>query len=289
MKKHTCTLAPFSKNKQRFGFTLILLRFWEKYFPRYEGCKLRSAFTLIELLVVIVIIGILATISVAQFNEYQEKARQAKSIAFAAQAEKKLMADATIQSLGSFIDLDFEGTNGEVIDTSINQQNITFTPSPNRFFSDDTPVGIGQSLELFEDTIYFGNIQAQQYVPTTNLAMSFFIKLKETSGHNFIFFSSGGGLTINNNDFRLQANSGWTADFNTNLQTDKWYHILVSYDSDKASLYLDGDLIRIKDVGDDFNFSAPSSQFRIGPPTTVTNFHILVDRLKVYPIPYAQD
>jgi prepilin-type N-terminal cleavage/methylation domain-containing protein len=40
----------------------------------------KSAFTLIELLVVIVIIGILATISVAQFNTYAAKARDAKRI-----------------------------------------------------------------------------------------------------------------------------------------------------------------------------------------------------------------
>ena len=38
----------------------------------------KTAFTLIELLVVIVIIGILATISVAQFNNYQVRARHAK-------------------------------------------------------------------------------------------------------------------------------------------------------------------------------------------------------------------
>ena len=37
----------------------------------------QKAFTLIELLVVIVIIGILATISVATFNGYQQRAREA--------------------------------------------------------------------------------------------------------------------------------------------------------------------------------------------------------------------
>jgi len=40
--------------------------------------KAKRGFTLIELLVVIVIIGILATISVATFSEYFDRARTAK-------------------------------------------------------------------------------------------------------------------------------------------------------------------------------------------------------------------
>jgi prepilin-type N-terminal cleavage/methylation domain-containing protein len=49
------------------------------------------AFTLIELLVVIVIIGILATISVAQFNKYQERAREAVGQAALKQLETGLV------------------------------------------------------------------------------------------------------------------------------------------------------------------------------------------------------
>jgi prepilin-type N-terminal cleavage/methylation domain-containing protein len=55
-----------------------------------------SAFTLIELLVVIVIIGILATISVAQFNNYAKQARDAKrmqDIATLSQAIELYAAD----------------------------------------------------------------------------------------------------------------------------------------------------------------------------------------------------
>ena len=52
--------------------------------------RFRFAFTLIELLVVIVIIGILATISVAQFNNYQAMARDAKKIVYINQLQKAL-------------------------------------------------------------------------------------------------------------------------------------------------------------------------------------------------------
>jgi prepilin-type N-terminal cleavage/methylation domain-containing protein len=68
----------------------------------------KSAFTLIELLVVIVIIGILATISVAQFNNYQERARLAKAQAFARQAATLLKANATSESLLPVLDVSFD-------------------------------------------------------------------------------------------------------------------------------------------------------------------------------------
>ncbi|PID70849.1 hypothetical protein CSB37_00325 [bacterium DOLZORAL124_38_8] len=53
----------------------------------------KKGFTLIELLVVIVIIGILATIGVAQFSSYFAKARDAKRKTFVAQAQQLIMAN----------------------------------------------------------------------------------------------------------------------------------------------------------------------------------------------------
>jgi prepilin-type N-terminal cleavage/methylation domain-containing protein len=247
----------------------------------------KTAFTLIELLVVIVIIGVLATISVAQFNEYQEKARQAKSIAFAAQAEKKLLADAVTQTLGSFIEYDFEGNNGEIIDSSGNGNHQSFTPTADLTFSDDTPIGLGQSLELKVSNIKIN--YNSKFVPTTKLTMSFFVKpVSPTGAQNFLYFANGGGLTIGGGDFQFLAAGAWNSSFNTNVQSNKWYHILATYDGDQASLYMDGDLVKTEDVGDDFNFSDATNQFRIGPPepSFVSDFHILVDRIKIFPIAY---
>jgi prepilin-type N-terminal cleavage/methylation domain-containing protein len=56
----------------------------------YQFKTFTRAFTLIELLIVIVIIGVLATISVAQFNDYQTKARDAKKIVHINQLQKAL-------------------------------------------------------------------------------------------------------------------------------------------------------------------------------------------------------
>lgn len=52
-----------------------------------------SGFTLIELLVVIVIIGILATISVASFNGYQERAHYAKAMSEVRQSERAWLSE----------------------------------------------------------------------------------------------------------------------------------------------------------------------------------------------------
>ena len=67
----------------------------------------KSAFTLIELLVVIVIIGILATISVAQFNNYAVRARDATRTAQFSQIQKHIITH-TIAN-GSFPSIAYEG------------------------------------------------------------------------------------------------------------------------------------------------------------------------------------
>jgi prepilin-type N-terminal cleavage/methylation domain-containing protein len=83
----------------------------------------KSAFTLIELLVVIVIIGVLATISVAQFNDYVEKARRAKALAFSSQVIKsmELKLDKKVAYWN------FEGaTNTNIPDSSGNGHDLTW-------------------------------------------------------------------------------------------------------------------------------------------------------------------
>lgn len=252
-----------------------------------------DAFTLIELLVVIVIIGVLATISVAQFNGYQERARQAKSIAFASQAEKKLTGDAVLQSLGSFIAWDFEGANGQITDGSGNGNSNTFTVSSNLTFADDSPVGIGQSFEINETWLYEN--YSDTFRPTTNLTMSFFVKILNYStsgGHNFMYFSSTGGLrTTSGGDFEFNFNNADPdIEFNTNIQIDKWYHILASYNGDTVTLYLDGDSMGTFDAPDNYDFSAYTNSFRIGPSTDqASGFSARIDRVRIYPIAYTPD
>lgn len=59
------------------------------------------AFSLIELLVTIVIVGVLATISIASFNNYQEKARLAKIQAENDQLKKEFIAKYTLGDINN--------------------------------------------------------------------------------------------------------------------------------------------------------------------------------------------
>jgi prepilin-type N-terminal cleavage/methylation domain-containing protein len=62
----------------------------------------KNAFTLIELLVVIVIIGILATIGTVQFNDYQEKARDARTEAQVRQLYTIIESDMALRATNNY-------------------------------------------------------------------------------------------------------------------------------------------------------------------------------------------
>ena len=70
----------------------------------------KRGFTLIELLVVIVIIGILATISVATFSGYFKKARDAERQTTIRNAATLLKTARAVESIDSFGDTDSDGT-----------------------------------------------------------------------------------------------------------------------------------------------------------------------------------
>jgi prepilin-type N-terminal cleavage/methylation domain-containing protein len=72
-----------------------------------------KGFTLIELLVVIVIIGILATISVAQFASYQAQARDAQKRAAVAQIHKLILSDSMLND--SLMYKYLHGSDGNVV------------------------------------------------------------------------------------------------------------------------------------------------------------------------------
>jgi prepilin-type N-terminal cleavage/methylation domain-containing protein len=209
----------------------------------------KSAFTLIELLVVIVIIGILATISVAQFNNYQERARLAKAQAFARQAATLLKAKATSASLLPLLDLGFE-TEDQIVDKS----------------------GLGTTGTIYnavwksgEDCLtngcyYFNGTDAKIHFDAEQVnwqgqgsfALSTWFNgrpVGSTAGH--IFRHGGNGANVIS--LRAQALSVFTGIgdhvggnyaiyFSGAAYKDRWQHALVSYNSETSVLdiYVDG-------------------------------------------------
>jgi prepilin-type N-terminal cleavage/methylation domain-containing protein len=72
---------------------------------------IQRGFTLIELLVVIVIIGILATISVAQFSSYQIRARDTKRIQDINQIARLIQYDMVANAKSKYIESELSGGN----------------------------------------------------------------------------------------------------------------------------------------------------------------------------------
>jgi prepilin-type N-terminal cleavage/methylation domain-containing protein len=208
----------------------------------------KSAFTLIELLVVIVIIGILSTIGVAQFNTYQEKARFDKALAFAAQAEKILLANVTANEKQAVAIYKFDGDTGtNITDSSGYKQSLIMNPAYHSF-STATPDGNGQALNTNNQAIT-ANLTKKNW----NNQLTFM---------SWIYWNSdnGGAVPLSIYDGLATSNFYITADNRieflyasqtesqvysspNKFQTEKWHHVLGTFDGQQTRLYLDGNII----------------------------------------------
>ena len=252
----------------------------------------KSAFTLIELLVVIVIIGILATISVAQFNDYQERARLAKAQAFAKQAETLLKVKATSESLLPLLDLTFDQAN-DATDKGGMQNNGTIVNA------------VWQSGEdcMNGGCFYFNGTDAKitfdadktNWQGQGSFTLSTWFRTENfdtTSRH--IFVHGGNGATVI--ALRTSTSSLYTAlgdhvggDHSTYLSDgaykDRWQHALVSYNSDISTLdiYIDGTKTNSEIVSNTITELVPS-YINIGALTDATSFHGSIDDTALYPV-----
>jgi prepilin-type N-terminal cleavage/methylation domain-containing protein len=215
----------------------------------------KSAFTLIELLVVIVIIGILATIGVAQFNEYQEKARMAKAQAFASQAKRVL--DLGLERTVGFWDFN-EGAGINAIDKSGRNNDFPLTGGTyvNESFHEN-------ARSSFENDANYRVL----YPKVTNLdnnavTMAAWIRLDEENattantisvapfGVGYLYegleYSVSIGYWDDGTDLRIRHLRWNTMPFR--IVDQKWYYHLITMRALGGELcefktYLDGDLV----------------------------------------------
>lgn len=269
----------------------------------------KSAFTLIELLVVIVIVGILATISVAQFNEYQQRARIAKIQAFEAQADMVLMAATTAdeqEPVGKWLIDEGMGTqtvaslSGRILDGVVTGGSAPFED----YWSTDTLDGTGYSLYM-DDGAGGANIRSTgtSNAVSTNSEVTISARLKigtnTNQGRVFITTCSDNHqlkfTVIGNSGFRLEEydTSSWTTLFefsdSGSLDRNRWYHVLLSYSPDYGAIYLDGELIYEDTDPVDMASNCSTSfgnQTTIGGGGVTTGFGGWLDSLSVYPKSY---
>ncbi len=210
--------------------------------------KKKSAFTLIELLVVIVIIGILATISVATFQGYFEKARLAKARSMEAQFQKLLLAqDAATEENLITAWYDYEGnsvslTSPYVLDKMPTHNDLIGTDGITLIEqSDDTGKGSGKSLHIK------GNAYRHLRWPTKNITISGWIKPDLNGPHDALYLRNIGSVLIQPSGtliFNYISSNGNKHIVKYNIiKPDKWYYFIASYDGDAMRLWLDGKLI----------------------------------------------
>lgn len=215
--------------------------------------KRTKAFTLIELLVSMVIIGVLATISIATFSGYFEKARMAKAIASAKQIENLFLtqnASSENELLSGYYDFNADTSQSMsnlLIDKSGMKNNMGAGGSGTYNQSDDTPTGIGKSAESKIKAFAKG---APQNPPSGKVTFSLWFKSNESTPNRFYLVyltNSGGG----SQGFRTDSSGRGSFYMNGNtiyapkdiMLDGKWHHIVCSYGDDFMKLWVDGDLI----------------------------------------------
>ena len=226
-----------------------------------------TAFTLIELLVVIVIISILATISVATFQGYFEKARMAKAKAMAVQMQRLFLAQnaSTEKNLvtawyGFDGDGDVNTSNPYLIDKSGSGNNATAGDGSCDYSQDEeTPMETGKSLKTNKCKFQRGPYNAADY-PRKKITMAMWIKVSSFGsfmtyplwvyGKNLFEIHKNGRV-----DFRLYTAGGRARSADGIIDPYKWHYIVGSYDGETVRLFVDGDLVAIAEnvsVSDDF-------------------------------------
>lgn len=253
--------------------------------------KQQKAFTLIELLVVIVIIGILATISTATFDNYSQQARWTKGLAFSAQLERTIGAQ-----LKGWWNFD-EGT-GSIIEgkdpTTVGDGTLY-----NTSWNTDTVFEKGASLD-FNGTNSYAIVSNHDNYLNDEMTVSAWIKPRGITNPNGFFlsslrFSGGGGsahdgviFSANKGDLsiRVRVFSAEYPFFDLVAPVpkfDEWMHVAFSIDGELAKLYVNGEL-KDEHTQPGRTFTNPDWTFTIGRYDYYSAYYYdgLIDDVRIY-------
>lgn len=208
--------------------------------------KYKKAFTLIEMLLVIAVIGILASIIVVNMNSTKNKAQVAKAVQFGDSVYRAMGSDAL--AVWNFD----EGTGNQVKDgTNTGKDGVlgngNCTPGCPAWVPSLTFSGGNLGWALYFDgtnnnyvniSPNLGNLTSMTIEFWFNVAQSDKIRnqylIRATNGNWWLRQSYNGSGNINFNDLVIVNSDNWTA--------EKWNHLLVSVDSGKSQIYVNGEL-----------------------------------------------
>ncbi|MDD5569181.1 MAG: LamG domain-containing protein [Candidatus Pacebacteria bacterium] len=208
----------------------------------------KTAFTLIELLVVIAIIGILSGLIIVGMSSATEKATIAKAQSFSSSLRNSILMSLVSEWKLDGNANDSWGTNA-----------LTLQGSPTS--SSDCIFGSCYVFDGLDDYAYKTDTIGSSLDITEALTLEAWIKIISLQNNNYEYIirkvdpldSSQGtlyGLVMNWSDAKVKffiwtedyANCQVMADSATQLQLNKWYHVVATYNSSdhRSRIYING-------------------------------------------------
>ncbi|MDD2391903.1 MAG: prepilin-type N-terminal cleavage/methylation domain-containing protein [Bacilli bacterium] len=251
-----------------------------------------KSFTLIELLVVIVIIGILSSVIIISVSDAINKANFAKAQSFSSTVQTELLSDLVSEwtfdeDLGTTAKDTWGNNDGTV-------SGATYVPK-----SDNECVyGSCYSFDGSNDYIDCGDFT--NYIGKNNLTFSVWVKplingIDGSWPYSFSAFmgkagsGSSGDIHVgyrSDNKVRVYFESlvgGTYFDSVNPIKINDWSFIVVSANSSRISLYVNGKLSNYKDFATNFVIN----NMHIGHTFYATYFNGLIDDARIYDTPLS--
>jgi len=245
----------------------------------------QKSFTLIELLVVIVIIGILAGVIIVSVSSSISKA----SIAKLKVSENNIQSELGANMVSRWkLDETIGTTTPDA--WGINTGNLINGPT----LKDENECVSGNCL-AFNGTNYISCGDLSSYIGKNNITFSIWVKplvsgVDGASTYTFRAFMGKGGAGASGDlhvgyraDNRVRVyyenlSTGSYIDSVDPISLNEWSYVVVSTDSSKISLYIDGKFITSKSLATNFVIN----NMQIGYCPHATYFNGLIDDVRIY-------